>query len=429
MKNIRLQDAFSPVPPKVHAHVEDALKEVRDTSAKKARPLVAVILAAALALGLMGAALASAISGGVLDFLFKRSDPPEALRDLVRPVGVSRESDGLTTTVVDTLFDGHNISLGLMFEGETRAFAVLDSITVNGVSLWLETSNLENMWVNGPDSEGESPTAYGLSGALDAEYLDLEAPEARAAYDTAMRRMRQDGKADVSLHLTLLVPKAQLQPIEGLYTEDSRAAWQAIDACVAAGNTPIDSDEPYSVLVSSAWLGDEDYEHASAGQHPLGDAQALVDYANMRVLDSFSLSFTLSADTSRNLDCTPDDSLNDGRTHIVFNEISFTPLRSTFDFTITPDGMTMEEIERTFRWFAFYGSGEDSAPTPLAFQDVFAMGDSWPEEQPDGSLALRVHYRMPALESLPGAIHIVPYNEESSAEEPLWSYVILLGTN
>ena len=132
----------------------------------------------------------------------------------------------------------------------------------------------------------------------------------------------------------------------------------------------------------------------------------------------------LDAGADGKTDRTPKEGANDGRTRIAFNEISFTPLCSTFDFTIAPDWMTMEEIESTFRYFAFYGIDENQNRTLLDFQDMFYEGGCGPEEQPDGSLALHVRYQMPALTELPPVIAIVPYNGDSSAEEPLWAYAI-----
>lgn len=180
------------------------------------------------------------------------------------------------------------------------------------------------------------------------------------------------------------------------------------------------------MLVSSAWLGDEYFEGISAGQHPLDDASAFVEYSNMRVSDSFRLDFTLDADTSRNLDRTPKDALNDGRVHIEFGEISFTPLCSMFDFTVAPDGMTVDEIENTYRWFTFYALNEGKDRTPIVFDDIFYLCDTSWEVQPDGSQALRAHYRMPGMQELPEAIAIVPYNEQSDPEKPLWDYAIIV---
>ena len=425
MKDVRFEDAFPSVPPMVHARIEESLQEVRRMNMKQTRPMVAIILAAVLALALIGAALAEILGGGVMEYLFGADETSDEIREMVRPIGITHESEGVQTTVVDALFDGRNIHLGFTFEAVQPVFLVTEAITANGVPLWRETSSIENMWVGNPISGQTETEGRGFSGSLDAEYLDLETPEALAAYEAAFAKAQADGKVDISLSMTLLVPMGELKPIN-TYEGDSAEAWKQIDECVAAGATPIDASEPYDVLVSSAWLGDEYFDGIPAGQHPLNDANAFVEYSNMKVLDSFQLEFTLDADASRNLDRTPKDSINDGRTHIQFGEVSLTPLCSTFDFTITPDGMTMEEIAAIYRWFTFYAINEGGDRVPLEFNDIFYMTASGPEEQPDGSLALHAHYRMPGMKDVPDVIAIVPYNETSTPEEPLWEYAIYL---
>lgn len=423
MNNIRFEDAFPSVPPMVHARVEDTLKEVREMNMKKAKPMVAIVLAAVLALALIGAALAEILGGGVLEYLFGSKESSDELREMVRPIGITHELEGVKTTVTDALFDGRNIHIGFTFDTAQPIFLVTDAISADGMPLWMETSNIENMWVGNPVTGQTEIAARGFSGTLDPAYMGLETAEELAAYEADVAQAQTDGKVEVSLRMTLLVPKGKAITFDP-YAGDNVDTWKQIDACVAEGNTPIDASEPYDVLVSSAWLGDEYYDGISAGQHPLNDVNAYVDYSNMKVLDSFQLTFTLDVDQSHSLDRTPKDSLNDGRTHIAFGEISFTPLCSTFDFTITPDGMTMEEIEATYRWFTFYAVNEGEDRTPIAFDDIYYLCDSGPEEQADGSLALHAHYRMPGIKELPAVIAIVPYNENSSAEDPLWEYAI-----
>ncbi len=59
MKQIRLEDAFAPVPPMVHARVEQSLEEVRAMNMKHKKPVLAIVLAAILMLALMCAAVAA----------------------------------------------------------------------------------------------------------------------------------------------------------------------------------------------------------------------------------------------------------------------------------------------------------------------------------------------------------------------------------
>ncbi len=425
MKDIRFENAFSPVPPMVHARIEQSLREVREMSMKKARPMVAIILAAVLALALLGAAIAEMLGGGVLEYMFGSTDTSDDVREMVRPIGVTHESDGVKTTVVDALFDGRNIHIGLAFDAAQPIFLVTDSITADGAQLWWETSSIRDTWVGDPITGQTDTTGRGFSGTLDPAYMGLETPAEVAAYEASIAEAQTDGKVDICLHMTLLVPKGEVKPFD-LCTDDSVEAWKQIDACVAAGNTPIDASEPYDVLVGSAWLGDEYYDGIPAEQYPLSDASAYAEYSNLRVLDSFELSFTLDVDKSRSLDRTPKDTLNDGRTHITFGEVSFTPICSTFDFIIAPDGMTEEQIDATYRWFTFYAVDEGKDRAPIAFDNVYYLCDSCWEDQPDGSQALHAHYRMPGIKELPDVIAIVPYNEQSSAEQPLWEYAIYI---
>lgn len=86
------------------------------------------------------------------------------------------------------------------------------------------------------------------------------------------------GTADVKIHFTFLTPKCELIPIENVTAADSRKAWEAIDACVAAGNTPIEEDSGY-ILVDHTWL-DTFHDFTPAFQLPVGDANAHVEHSN-----------------------------------------------------------------------------------------------------------------------------------------------------
>lgn len=416
MNGIRFENAFEPVPPIVHTRIQQTLKEVK--TVKQAKPITAFVLAAVILMALAGAAYA-AVQSGVLDFVFHSGARSQEQLDLVQSLGIIHKADGITTTVTDAMMNGRKLSVAFAFETEKPFYIITDSITVNGVEITVNDSNMVNMWYGNEYAMEHAGRTRGFSGTLDGEAVGVT----REALDTALKRLAEDGVADVRVHLTFLVPEQKLRPIEGAYDEDSRGAWRAIDACVAAGDTPVDKESGY-VWVDSAWLGDDFFEWISAAQVPVGDARAHIEHSNMRALDSFELAFTLDAGADGKTDRTPKEGANDGRTRIAFNEISFTPLCSTFDFTIAPDWMTMEEIESTFRYFAFYGIDENQNRTLLDFQDMFYEGGCGPEEQPDGSLALHVRYQMPALTELPPVIAIVPYNGDSSAEEPLWAYAI-----
>lgn len=140
------------------------------------------------------------------------------------------------------------------------------------------------------------------------------------------------------------------------------------------------------------------------------------------MLDSFEFTFQLEEGQSEKTDITPKP-IHDGRTLITFKEVSLSATETIFDFTITPDMMTMEEVKNSFPFFAFYGCYEpDTTPVLLDFADMTYESESFVEEQADGSMALHVTYRIPALPNPPSQFILVPYNHETGSDEPLWDY-------
>lgn len=434
MDDFRLENAFRGVPPAVHARVLNTLQEVK--TVKKAKPVAALALAAVLMMALAGAAYA-AVQSGVLDFVFQRSEPSREQRDMVQPVGLVHESDGIVTTVTDALLDGRELSVGLTFDSAKNFYIITDSVTVNGAELFMNDSNIVNMWLKWPYEENPGLVSRGFTGTVDAEYFWEEAPGSKELAQAAEKRLTEEGIADVRIHLTLLAPKQELAYIDTNRLADG-AAWRQINACVAAGNTPVDKESGYvwvdgTWLEENAWLKDGLKRNADggyswtdgeayapelpAGQYPIGDAQAHIRHSNMRVLDSFEMAFTLSASAAR--DVTPAKALENDDYSVVFDEVSFTPISSTFAFRIYPKGMSMEDVVNTFQFFEFY----DENKQPVSFQDTFAEGSSG---QMEDAAAYEVIYKMPAMETHPGTIYLVPYNESSGAEHPLWEYAIAI---
>ncbi len=438
MDEYRLENAFSGVPPMVHARVLTTLQEVK--TVKKAKPAAALILAAILILALAGAAYA-AVQSGVLDFVFQRSEPTGEQRGMVQTVGLTHEAKGVVTTVTDAILDGRNLSVGLRFDTDKDFYIVTESVTVNGAELFINDSNIANMWLRWPLEEKRDTVSRGFTGTLDAEYYKDEAQGAKETAEAAVRRLTKEGIAEVRMRLVLLTPKNELEYVYA-YDDRSAAAWRAINACVEAGNTPVDQESGY-VWVDGTWLTEDNPEMRAgltqkedggyswtdgeafspdipAAQFPIGDAQAHVRHSNMEVLDSFTFSFTLNVDGSGFHDVTPSGDVENDDFRVVFDEASLTPASSTFAFRIFPKKMPLEEIARIFRFIAFY----DENKRPILFQDTFYEGDAGLEEQADGASALAVRYRMPAMESRPDVIYLAPYNEESGAGQPLWDYAI-----
>ena len=107
MREIRLEDAFTPVPPMVHARVEQSLQEVRAMNMKHKKPMLALALALILTLALACAAVA-ATQGGVLDYLFgsRQEEPTARQQQMVQAIGQSWQAGDTFITATDALFDG-----------------------------------------------------------------------------------------------------------------------------------------------------------------------------------------------------------------------------------------------------------------------------------------------------------------------------------
>jgi hypothetical protein len=212
----------------------------------------------------------------VLEYLYgNNSEQTVEQQKSVQAIGLVHTNAGVQTSVKDALFDGKTLSVGLTFETKEQIYIITDAISVDGIPVELDTSSLENCWAgNNPfQSESSRFNVRGFSGNL-AETLSS-----------------QKSTAEVDIKLTLLTPQSQLHAID-TFNEDQSAMWTEINASVAAGETPVDQDEPYPVLVGSAWFGDG-FNIDSPVQYPLNTAEAYKQCANMSIIDEFDLTFTM----------------------------------------------------------------------------------------------------------------------------------------
>jgi hypothetical protein len=251
-----------------------ALAQMRGEIKVKKKLSVGLVLLIAFLL-IAGMALALTHSY-VLEYLYgNHREQTMEQQESVQSIGLVHTNAGVQTSVKDALFDGKTLSVGLTFEAKEQVYIITDSISVDGIPVELDTSSLEGRWAeNNPfQTESSRLAIRGFSGNL-AEALSS-----------------QKVTAEVDIKLTLLKPQSQLHAID-TYNEDQRAMWTEINASVAAGETPVDQDEPYPVLVGSAWFGD-DFNTDSPVQYPLNTAEAYEQCANMSIIDKFDLTFTL----------------------------------------------------------------------------------------------------------------------------------------
>lgn len=219
----------------------------------------------------------------VIQFLFGRNaDSVEAqeMEAQVQSIDYVQRSETAVCTVKDTYFDGKTLAVGLGFQTDRHIYLVADELKVNGD--WVDYveygSTVEEMWV------GNTPPHLGKDAAENIHGL----------YYIFNQPLPKGETAEVTLRITLLAPEVGVQPVD-VYREDYPAMWAEIDAACDQGLTPIDADEPYEVLIGTDyWAGWADV-NSSPLNKPYCDVNALVYYANMEVVDTLEVTFTLSA--------------------------------------------------------------------------------------------------------------------------------------
>ncbi|MEF9880802.1 MAG: hypothetical protein RR975_15415, partial [Clostridia bacterium] len=176
------------------------------------------------------------------------------------------KGSGVTTVIKDAIVMDGTVSFGLSFETTEPIYIVTDSITVNGIDCEVDTSSLESRWVgNSPNGQTIHPLMiHGYTVSIPAD-VSLAEP------------------IDVKLRLKFLKP-ANSTCFINTDSENKLTMWQEIDKAISQGSTPIDQYEPYNVLVSSAWLGNE-FSNDAEAQYPLNSAAALINYSNMVLVD------------------------------------------------------------------------------------------------------------------------------------------------
>lgn len=208
----------------------------------------------------------------VLDLL--DLDRTQANLDDVQVIGLRRQGEHAQAEMEDALWDGHTLNVGVMLAADQNVYVVVDEANVDGEPLEATSGNIEDVWLYGWPSRVQGG---GMSLILSGE-TEGERP--------------QGSRVPVHIELDLLSPRGEVVMID-TQREDTMAVWQEIDACVAAGNTPVEADEPHRVLVSSACFDGED---VSQGLWvPLGDAQSYIEYANMERLETFDFTFDMIA--------------------------------------------------------------------------------------------------------------------------------------
>lgn len=395
MKRIRLEDAFSPVPPMVHARVEQSLGEAMNMKHKK--PVFGLVLAAILTMALVCVAVAAAREG-VLDYLFGnwQEEPTAQQQRMVQEIGQAGGAEGFSVIATDALFDGRKLDVGLSYTVEQEAFVMLEGVWFNGVAIEDDTAGEMNRWL-APQKE---PVSDGVSIISDR---------------------RLSGEVEVRLRLVFLTPNKGLEkiPFDRMNEADCDAAFYA---AVEEGYTPVESER------QSLYLPMDAYERQRARQTEDSDFRyslAWAEEANMTAHE-VNLVFTVENDLQeeeemirmyyRETESAPWE--------VVVETAELTPTSSHFVIDIYPrsGGMSWEEVRTFFlnHLYDFY----DENGEKIGFQNAgshYGQGDA--REGADGRWYWRIDQEEPALLKTEDTICLVPETVEG---EPCWQYAIYL---
>lgn len=217
----RYKDAFTPVPEETINRVEDTLRRLpsrNDQPYVVRHPRWTVVLIAALVLTLCGGAVA-AERLGVLNFLFGMSGTTEEQQLLVQNVNLTQTADMAAITVTDAVFDGRQLSMGLIFDTDQPTYAMAEGLWLNGTLVRDNDLSVRFSWIN--QTEGQKQTASGLT-AIAGEALT--------------------GQIEVRLRVMLLQPRKAVKTFaEGDYASMEALRAAALQAA-AEGYTPVDAE-------------------------------------------------------------------------------------------------------------------------------------------------------------------------------------------
>lgn len=399
MNDWHLEKAFGPVPPMVHNRVTDTLREVQTMNGRKARPMAAIIAAALLLLGLMGAALA-AFGGGVLNYLFGQAQPTPMQQESTQPLGVSHTGAGVTTTLTDCLYDGIRLSCGVRVEADGPLFAGALTVHSGQEILYTEFSSFQTSWINHPITGQPTGGETGFMAVLnDRQQLEENAP--------------------ITVEISYYVPEKEVRAVP----MDEGGAWQEqVDELYSQGYTVLATqtyDDGY-ISYDNTWPSRFETDREQAWFMEMNNEQIEQKYMNLKELDRFTLPFFL--DTSRvkeNLtDITPDHVDHTARFAWHYERVWLTPLTTAFRIRLTleDDSLTWRDVPSYL--FSFY----DQDREPLDFQPGEYDGGCG---VPEGEAALLMEFNMPALATLPReGIYIVPYDVKEGEEHPDWENAV-----
>ncbi len=166
---------------------------------------------------------------------------------------------------------------------EEPVYIILDQLTIGGLPFDETGGNVSDMWSGYPQGKEKKSLTCEFFVQLEEGYMQPSVQDRAAALKSLAQMLEQPEPVAVSFRVTLLAPKQQIVEVDCAFSGDSTDAWKQIDEIIARGDTPVESDEPYTALVSSACMGEARYDEPVC--YPQGNVDALTKYANMVIVE------------------------------------------------------------------------------------------------------------------------------------------------
>lgn len=187
-------------------------------------------------------------------------------------------------------FDGREVQVSLSIASETTpVYIILDQITLGGLPFDESSSDFADGWLGYPNEAHRVSCTFTVP--LDEGFVRPSIDDSAAGFERLLRALEQSGQLDVSFRITLLEPGKQIVKVDTAFHGDSTATWQRIDEITAGGDTPVESEQPYTALISSQAFKSVRCDEPIG--FPLGSVSVLQEYANMRVVEQRVICFSV----------------------------------------------------------------------------------------------------------------------------------------
>jgi len=166
---------------------------------------------------------------------------------------------------------------------EEPVYIILDRLTIGGIPFDKTGGDVSDMWSGYPQGTEKKSLTCEFFVQLEESYIQPSVQNPAAAFESLSRLLEQVNPVAASFRITLLAPKQEIVEVDCTFSGDSTDTWKQINEIVSRGDTPVESSEPYTALVSSAAFDEIRYDEPVC--FPLGDVDALTQYANMVVVE------------------------------------------------------------------------------------------------------------------------------------------------